>query len=102
MSRFEQVEIQWGRLCPSWYVWQVLESANDLFLGVDPPPPKTPCATMCLVWNNVLNKLVHSGMCLAGGVDYMFKFVTLGICTVQLRRVKCVHADPLQRDGDEV
>jgi hypothetical protein len=80
-------------------VWQVLESAKDLFLGVD--PPRTTCAATCLVWNGLLNKLVHSGTCLASGTDYGFKCVTLGIRKVQFGRVKCVHADPLQcnRDG---
>jgi hypothetical protein len=48
----------------------VLESGKDLFLEVD--PPWTTCATTCLVWNGLLNKLVHSGTCLAGGVDYRF------------------------------
>jgi hypothetical protein len=48
-------------------VWQLLESAKDLFLGVD--PPRTTCAATCLIWNGLLNKLVHSGMCLVGGVD---------------------------------
>jgi hypothetical protein len=33
---------------------------------------------------------VHSGTCLAGGANYRFKCVTLGICKVQLGRVKCV------------
>jgi hypothetical protein len=47
----------------------------------------TTCAAMCLVWNGLLNKLVHSGTCIAGGVDYGFKCVTLGIHTVQSRRV---------------
>jgi hypothetical protein len=28
------------------------------------------CATTCPVWNSLLNKLVYSGMCLAGGIDY--------------------------------
>jgi hypothetical protein len=53
------------------------------------------------VWNDLLNKLVHSGTCLAGGMDYRFKCVTLGIRKVQLGRVKCDHADALQcgRDG---
>jgi hypothetical protein len=37
-----------------------------------------------------MNKLVHSGTCLAGGTDYRFKCVTLGIRKVQLGRVKCV------------
>jgi hypothetical protein len=69
-------------------VWQVLESAKDLFLGVD--PTKRTCATMCSVWNDLLNKLVQSGTCLAGGMGYMFKCVTLGICKVQSARVKCV------------
>jgi hypothetical protein len=64
-------------------VWQVLESAKDLFLGVD--PPRTTCAATCPVW-----KLVHSGTCLAGGADYRFKCVTLKICKVQSRGVKCV------------
>jgi hypothetical protein len=57
---------------------------------------------MCLVWNDLLNKLVHSGVCLAGGMDDRFKCVTLRICRVQLGRVKCVHANPLQCDGDGV
>jgi hypothetical protein len=30
----------------------LLESAKDQFLGVD--PPRTTCATMCSVWNNLL------------------------------------------------
>jgi hypothetical protein len=34
-------------------VWQVLESAKHLFLGVD--APRTTCATTCLVWNDLLN-----------------------------------------------
>jgi hypothetical protein len=38
---------------------------------------------MCPVWNDLLNKLVHLGTCLAGGVDYRFMCVTLGIHTVQ-------------------
>jgi hypothetical protein len=71
-------------------VWQVLESAKDLFLGVDPPPARTTSAAMCPVWNNLLNKLVHSGRCLASGADYRFKCVTLGIRKVQSRKVKCV------------
>jgi hypothetical protein len=66
-------------------VWQVLESAKDLFLGID--PPRGTCAATCLVWNSLLNKLVHSGTCLASGIDYRFKCVTLGIQTVQLGRV---------------
>jgi hypothetical protein len=70
-------------------VWQVLESAKDLFLVVN-PPPRTTCVTMCLVWNVLLNKLVHSGTCLAGGTDYRFKCVTLGICKLQTGRVKRV------------
>jgi hypothetical protein len=68
-------------------VWQVLESAKDLFLEVD---PRTTCATTCLIWNDLLNKLVHSRTCLAGGANYRFKCVTLGIRKVQLGRVKCV------------
>jgi hypothetical protein len=64
--------------------------------------PRTTCVTTCLVWNSLLNKLVHSGMCLASGAGYRFKCVTLGICRVQLRRVKCVHVDPLQYDVDGV
>jgi hypothetical protein len=59
----------------------VLESAKVLFLGV--VPPRTTCATTCLVWNGLLNKLVHLGTCLAGGADYRFKCVTLGIRKVQ-------------------
>jgi hypothetical protein len=55
-------------------VWQVLESAKDLFLIVDcpppPPPSRTTCAAMCPIWNDLLNKLVHSGMCLAGGCRF--------------------------------
>jgi hypothetical protein len=69
-------------------VWQVPESAKDLFLGGD--PPRTTCAATCPVWNDLLNKLVHSGTCLAGGTDYMFMCVTLGIRKVQLGRLKCV------------
>jgi hypothetical protein len=38
----------------------------------------------------------------AGGTDYRCKCVTLGIHKVQLGRVKCVHVDPLQRDGNGV
>jgi hypothetical protein len=45
---------------------------------------------------------MHPGTCLASGVDYRFKCVTLGIRKVQLGRVKCVHANPLQREGDGV
>jgi hypothetical protein len=67
----------------------VLELANDVFLGVA-PPPRTTCGTTCPIWNGLLNKLVHSGTCLAGGTDYRFKCVTMGICKVQLGRVKCV------------
>jgi hypothetical protein len=26
---------------------------------------------MCLVWNDLLNKLVNSDMCVPGGMDYM-------------------------------
>jgi hypothetical protein len=52
-------------------MWQVLESAKDMFLGVD--PPRTTCAATCSVWNGLLNKLVHLGTCLAGGTDYRFK-----------------------------
>jgi hypothetical protein len=47
----------------------------------------------------LLNKLVHLRTCLAGGPDCRFKCVTLGIRKVQLGRVKCVHADPLQCNG---
>jgi hypothetical protein len=72
-------------------VWHVLQSAKDLFLGVDPLPPRTTCAATCLVWNGLLNKLVHSETC--PGVDYRFKCLTLGIRKVQLGRVKCVHVD---------
>jgi hypothetical protein len=50
----------------------------------------------------MLNKLVHLRMCLAGGADYRFKCVIMGIRKVQLGTVKCLHADPLQRDGDVV
>jgi hypothetical protein len=82
-------------------VWQVLESSKDLFLGVD-PPPRTTFAATCLVWNNLMNKPVHSRMCLAGGVDYRFKCVILGVCKVQLGRVKCVQPDPSLHDGDGV
>jgi hypothetical protein len=57
---------------------------------------------MCPVWNGLLNKPVHSRTCLAGGGDYRFKCVTLGIHKVQLGRAKCVHADPLQLDRDGV
>jgi hypothetical protein len=57
---------------------------------------------MCPVWNGLLNKLVHSRTCLAGGGDYKFKCVTLRIHKVQLGRAKCVHADPLQLDRDGV
>jgi hypothetical protein len=64
--------------------------------------PRTIGATMCLIWDGLLNKLVHSRMCLARGTDYRFKCVTLGICKVQLGRVKCAHANCLQRDGDGV
>jgi hypothetical protein len=71
-------------------VRHVLESAKDLLLGVEPPFPRTTCATKCPIWNGLLNKLVHSGSCLAGGMDYRFKCVTLGIRKVQLERVKCV------------
>jgi hypothetical protein len=42
---------------------------------------------MCPVWNDLLNKLVHSGTCLASGADYRFKCVTLGIHKVQMGRV---------------
>jgi hypothetical protein len=42
------------------------------------------------VWNGLLNKLVHSRMCLVGGADYKFKCVTLGIYKVQFGMVKCV------------
>jgi hypothetical protein len=56
-------------------VWQVLEST---------------CATTCPVWNSLLNKLVHSVPCIAGGTDYMVNCVTLGILKVHLVRVKCV------------
>jgi hypothetical protein len=66
----------------------VLESAKDLFLGLE--PPRATCATTCLAWNELLNKLAHSGTCLNSGADYRFKCVTLGIRKVQLGRVKCV------------
>jgi hypothetical protein len=49
-------------------VSQVLKSVKDLLLGVD--TPRTKCAATCPVWNDLLNKLVHSGTCLAGGTDY--------------------------------
>jgi hypothetical protein len=42
----------------------------------------TTCATTCSVWNDLLNELVHSGTCLAGGADYRFKCVTWGIYKV--------------------
>jgi hypothetical protein len=35
-----------------WFV--MLESAKDRILGVDPPPPRTTCATTCLVWKCLL------------------------------------------------
>jgi hypothetical protein len=38
----------------------------------------------------LLNKLVHSGMCVASGANYRFKCVTLGIRKVQSGSVKCV------------
>jgi hypothetical protein len=38
-----------------------------------PLPPRTTCVATCPVWNDLLNKLVHSGMCLAGGMDCRFK-----------------------------
>jgi hypothetical protein len=53
-------------------------------------PLRTTCAATCPVLNGLLNTLVHSGTCLAGGTDYRFKCVTLGIRKVQLGRVKCV------------
>jgi hypothetical protein len=76
-------------------VWQVFQSAKDLFLGAD--PSMTTCAATCSVWNGLLNKLVHSETCLACGTDYKFKCVTLGIHKVQSGRVKCVtptHGSP--------
>jgi hypothetical protein len=69
-------------------VWQVPEPAKGMFLRVD--PPMTTCDATCSVWNGLLNKLVHSGTCLASGADNRIKCVTLGIRKVQLRRVKCV------------
>jgi hypothetical protein len=45
------------------------------------------CAATCPVWNGLLSKLVHLGTCLASGMDYRFKCVTLGIHTVQSGRV---------------
>jgi hypothetical protein len=80
-----------------WFV--MLECAKDRILGVD---PRTTFAATCLVWNNLMNKPVHSRMCLAGGVDYRFKCVILGVCKVQLGRVKCVQPDPSLHDGDGV
>jgi hypothetical protein len=50
---------------------------------------RTTCAATCLVWNNLFNKLVFSGTCLAGGVDYRFKCGTLEVRKVQSGRVKC-------------
>jgi hypothetical protein len=48
--------------------WFLLESAKDQFLGVDPPPRIT-CATMCLVWNNLLtNYDCFMEFALLGGV----------------------------------
>jgi hypothetical protein len=41
MPGFEQGEMWWGRLSPHG-VWQVIESAKDLFLGVDPPGQHVP------------------------------------------------------------
>jgi hypothetical protein len=48
----------------------LLESVKDRFLRVD---PRTTCVITCLVWKDMLNKLVYSGTCLIGGVDYKFK-----------------------------
>jgi hypothetical protein len=64
----------------------VLESAKYLFLGVD--PPRTTCAATCPVWNDLLNKLVNLGMCLAGGTNDRLS-VTLGIRKVKWGSVKC-------------
>jgi hypothetical protein len=66
----------------------VIESAKDMFLGVD-PPPRTTYATTCPVWNGLLNNLVYLGTCLAGDMDYRFKCDTLEIRMVQSGRLKC-------------
>jgi hypothetical protein len=67
----------------------VLESTKDLFLGVDLHPPGQHVPPSGPVWNDLLNKLVYSGTCLASGANYRFKCGTLEICMVQSGRVKC-------------
>jgi hypothetical protein len=80
------VDICWGLVLPGLLL-VLLESAKDWFLGVD--PPKTTCVVMCPIWNDLLNKLVYSVTCLAGGTDYRFKCDTLEILKVQSGRVNC-------------
>jgi hypothetical protein len=53
MPRFEQGQDTVGKVATFMiYGWFLLESTKDWFLGVD--PPRIICATMCLVWNNLL------------------------------------------------
>jgi hypothetical protein len=55
MSGFEQGQDTVGKVATSMVCgWFLLESTKDWFLGVDPPPPRTNCVTMCLVWNSLL------------------------------------------------
>jgi hypothetical protein len=60
---------------------------NQLSTCSSESTPRTTCAAMCPVSTGLLNKLVDSKTCLAGGVDYNFKCVTLVIHMVQSGRV---------------
>jgi hypothetical protein len=43
--------------------------SNQLRTSSYKSTPRTTCAATCLVWNDLLNKLVNMGVCLAGGAD---------------------------------
>jgi hypothetical protein len=82
-----KVVIRWGRWLPSWFVDG--SCSNQLRTDSWEWTPRTTCATMCPVWNGLLNKLVYPRTCPTCGVDYRFKCGTLEICMVQSGGVKC-------------